>query len=152
MVCIAFILCKYNIFSGLYYDFIGLLTGALYCTAPQGRIGGIESIQLGQTREIFETGATMVSPSKTAEKYAYQPCVFSPFCQVYIFYNLYILFHITRTYNPLFFILAEYSFVFPGSHQNLCGKTIPSGPPTRCTSLGLGEKGWIYGGPQQPGK
>jgi hypothetical protein len=103
----AFILCKYNIFSGLYYDFIGLLTGALYCTAPQGRIGGIESIQLGQTREIFQTGATMVPPSKTAEKYAYQPCVFSPFCQVYIFYNLYILFHITRIYNPLFLSLQN---------------------------------------------
>ena len=44
------------IISAIYYQCIGLLVGALYCTAPQGRIGGIEVMKLGQAHEIFQKG------------------------------------------------------------------------------------------------
>ena len=66
----------------MYYECIGLLVGALYCTAPQGRIGGIRLVQLGQAPEIFQKGSTMVRPSKTGDKYGYQPVIFAPFCLV----------------------------------------------------------------------
>lgn len=66
----------------MYYNFIGLLVGALYCTAPQGRIGGIELIKLGQTHDIYDKKSTMVHPPKTGKKYGYQPVTFTPLCQV----------------------------------------------------------------------
>ncbi len=69
-------------YTAIYYGFIGLLVGALYCTAPQGRIGGIEIIKLGQSLDIYEKRSTMVHPPKTGKKYGYQPVNFTPFCLV----------------------------------------------------------------------
>jgi hypothetical protein len=42
----------------------------------------------------------MVTPAKTADKYAYQPCVFTPFCQVYIFSSN--ISYIIKIHIPLF--------------------------------------------------
>jgi hypothetical protein len=69
-------------YTAIYYGFIGLLVGALYCTAPQGRIGGIEIIKLGQSLDIYEKRSTMVYPPKTGKKYGYQPVNFTPLCLV----------------------------------------------------------------------
>ena len=69
-------------YTAIYYGFIGLLVGALYCTATQGRIGGIEIIKLGQSLDIYEKRSTMVYPPKTGKKYGYQPVNFTPFCLV----------------------------------------------------------------------
>jgi hypothetical protein len=69
-------------YTAIYYDFIGLLVGALYCTAPQGRIGGIEIKKLAQTHDIYNKKSTMVYPPKTGKKYGYQPVIFTPFCLV----------------------------------------------------------------------
>ena len=69
-------------YTAIYYDFIGLLVGALYCTAPQGRIGGIEILKLGQSLDIYNKKSTMVYPPKTGKKYGYQPVIFTSFCLV----------------------------------------------------------------------
>lgn len=76
-----------NIFKATYYEVIGLVVGAMYACAPQGRINGIITLRLGQALDIYTDGLTMTTEFKTQEYYGFQPVLFPPLVrQILAFY------------------------------------------------------------------
>jgi len=51
---------------------------SMYCS-PQGRIGGLKDLKLGQVAEVYEgTSSLMTDEFKTKAKFGYQPILFPP--------------------------------------------------------------------------
>ena len=57
----------------VYNEFLGLLIAALYVFVPQGRIGGVQSLQFEDYETMMKMGYAMSSAFKTSAKFGYQP-------------------------------------------------------------------------------
>ena len=62
----------------LYTTFLGLLFVLFYIHAPQGRIGGIENLQMKHVAEFNSRGYCLNKAFKTTLKFHYQPVVLNP--------------------------------------------------------------------------
>ena len=61
-----------------YNETVGLFMASMYCS-PQGRIGGLKDLKLGQVAEVYEgTSSLMTDEFKTKAKFGYQPILFPP--------------------------------------------------------------------------
>ena len=91
----------------------------IYVFAPQGRLGGLQSLHIDQARDMIQQGYAVSDTFKTASKYGYQPILlpadihwlFQLYLKViciygYMMYIIYIcnilyvyIYHITNIYN-----------------------------------------------------
>ena len=62
----------------LYSTFLGLLFVLFYIHAPQGRIGGIENLEMKHVAEFNSRGYCLNKAFKTTQKFLYQPVVLNP--------------------------------------------------------------------------
>ena len=69
---------KRDIDKTTYDDYLSLLFAHLYCTVPQGRVGGLSSIKLDQFAEFQNKGLAMTDQFKTRAKYGLQAVVINP--------------------------------------------------------------------------
>jgi hypothetical protein len=61
-----------------YNETVGLIMAAMYCS-PQGRIGGLKDLKLGQVVELYEGSSTLLTDEfKTSARFGYQPILFPP--------------------------------------------------------------------------
>jgi hypothetical protein len=58
-----------------YNYMLGLTLAALYSFAPQGRIGGLATMQMNQVSRMVEEGFGFTANFKTSSKYGLQPIV-----------------------------------------------------------------------------
>jgi hypothetical protein len=58
-----------------YNYMLGLTLAALYSFAPQGRIGGLATMQMNQVPRLVEEGFGFTANFKTSSKYGLQPIV-----------------------------------------------------------------------------
>jgi hypothetical protein len=61
-----------------YVHMIGLTLAALYVFAPQGRIGGLATMQMDQVQRLVDEGFGFTANFKTSSKYGLQPIIGSP--------------------------------------------------------------------------
>ena len=58
-----------------YNHMLGLTLAALYSFAPQGRIGGLATMQMSQVSRLVNEGFGFTANFKTSSKYGLQPIV-----------------------------------------------------------------------------
>ena len=58
-----------------YNHMLGLVLAALYSFAPQGRIGGLATMQMNQVQRLIDEGFGFTANFKTSSKYGLQPIV-----------------------------------------------------------------------------
>jgi hypothetical protein len=67
-----------NITHDAYVEFMEVFFAALWSLAPQGRPGGVESLQYRHVQQFVNDGYALSGNFKTAETYVYQPVILSP--------------------------------------------------------------------------
>jgi len=74
MIIITFL----TIYLETYNATIGVVFAAMYCS-PQGRIGEIKTLKLGQVTDVYQSSSSILTADfKTSSKYGYQPILFPP--------------------------------------------------------------------------
>ena len=73
------IITSMTIYLETYNATIGVVFAAMYCS-PQGRIGEIKTLKLGQVKDVYQSSSSILTAAdfKTSSKYGYQPILFPP--------------------------------------------------------------------------
>jgi hypothetical protein len=112
-----------NISHDAYVEFMEVFFAALWSLAPQGRAGGVESLQYRHVEQFISDGYALSGSFKTAETYTYQPVILAPLTKRLLL-EVYIPFLRPLVQpqrggspardDPLFFTYSGTSTVLPG--------------------------------------